>query len=296
MLNLHQVRAFVAVAEAGGFAAAAERLGLAQPTVSQQVAKLEDVLGVALFRRGRGNCPPTPQGRELLSRARSLLEQEQAFRRAAHGGSLRFGCGGNVASYLIAESLRRFLDQETDEIEWTMRCAPNPELVDLLEAGELDLAILEWMPRAPTVIARPWRRERLIVIVPPQHPLAGSDAVDPSLLEDLDLIGGEPGSGTGSALREALGPMADKLRITHNVGGTEAVKDAVAAGLGASIVMESAARRDLETGRLATLSPQNIEFHKTLYIATSEAIRPGTPASSFADFLASIGDGTTSSC
>ncbi|WP_421876345.1 LysR substrate-binding domain-containing protein [Pacificispira sp.] len=284
MLNLSQVEAFVAVAEAGAFGAAASRLGLAQPTVSQQIGKLEETLGVTLFKRGRNNSPLTQHGFRLLPHARALLDSAKAFSKAARENCLRIGCSGNVASYIIAEDLKRFLDTEEPPAAWTIEAGQNPELGPKVARGILDIAVMEWAPADPGLQVRPWRTEALTLIAAGGSSLAKAGRIPPEELGTLDLIGGEAHSGTGTALRQALGRHADNLRVTCNLGSTEAVKDAVAAGLGASIVMERAVRSDLNSGRLAAIQIDGIRIEKPLYLAIPEEATSST-AARFADYL-----------
>lgn len=284
MLNLSQVEAFIAVAETGTFGSAASRLGLAQPTISQHIAKLEETLGVTLFKRGRNKSPLTAQGFRLLPHARALLESARTFSNAAREECLRIGCSGNIASYIIAEELKRFLDREDPRTVWTIDSSMNTELGPKLVRGVLDIAVMEWAPSDPGLRVHPWRKEPLVLITSGDSPLAHAGRVSPSDLGTLDLIGGEAHSGTGSALRKALGQHADTLRVTRNLGGTEPVKDAVAAGLGASIVMERAVRGDIISGRLATVEIDGIRIEKTLYLAMPEEASSPT-ALRFADFL-----------
>jgi LysR family cyn operon transcriptional activator len=144
--ELRQVRAFVAVVEAGGLARAAPRLGLTQPTLSRQVQALERSLGVRLFHRTRGGVQLTSQGEDLLVRSRRLLADLHSLRdraRALEGGEtgvLRVGATPQMIEGLLARFLpthaRRHPGVEVHLIE-----EGGARLPERLERGEVDLAV-----------------------------------------------------------------------------------------------------------------------------------------------------------
>lgn len=273
------------LAETRSFVDAAKRLDLAQSTVSLQVKKLETALGVVLLERGHGGCELTPRGRSVLPQARALLQSAEALSNAVDGTSITIGCSGNVAAYYISEDLKRFIDTYGLKISWDLTVAPNPEVMNLLLSGAVDIAAMEWPPNDPRLVVRAWRTEPLVVIVPNEHPLAGRGSITASQLTGLDLIGGEPGSGTGTLLKQALGARVNKLKISRNLGSTEAVKSAVRAGLGCSIVLAGAVRGDVETGRISTLSLKGTPLEKTLYVAIPKGLPETSLAARMTEFL-----------
>src|SRR5262245_51206599 len=101
MLSLSQVQVFVAIVDAGSFQEAAKQLGLAQPTVSQQLRRLEDALGAALVTRSHARSEPTAAGRRLLPHARGLLRAAARAADAVMPRSLAIGASGNVGTYLL---------------------------------------------------------------------------------------------------------------------------------------------------------------------------------------------------
>lgn len=282
--NLSFVRTFVTLADAGSFSAAAAQLGLAQPTVSQQIQKLEQQLGAVLISRSHAHCTPTPDGDRLLAPARSLLAAAERLQASAEGDRVLIGCSGNIAAYFIAEDLKRFVDTVSEPVKWDMAIASNPEVAERMAVGEIDVAVMEWPLRHPALITRAWRREPLAVIVAGDHPWARRGEIGLEDLLYLDFIGGEPGSGTGTLLTEAFGSEAEKLKITHNLNSTEAVKSAVIAGLGSSIVFRRAVRDEIDAGYLAALDVRGVALEKTLHVS----LRSGTPEGALAARLAAF--------
>lgn len=286
MLNLAFVKSFVTLVETGSYSAAARALGLAQPTVSQQIRKLESSLGVALIQRSHAACTPTAQGRAVLPYARALLASADRLCAAAAGDRVCIGCSGNIAAYYISGDLKRFVERQQDAVRWDIRTATNPELGDLLLNGEIDIAAMEWPDRRPGLRALPWRREPLVAILPRDHPLAGADRLTLDDLSAIDLIGGEPGTGTGTLLKAALGDRADRLRITHNLHSTEAVKSTVRAGLGCSIVLRGTAQDEADAGLLAMLPIDGAPLEKTFYLTLPADLPDDSLSARLASFLA----------
>ncbi|MGQ9366066.1 LysR family transcriptional regulator [Azospirillum sp. A39] len=285
MLNLSHVAAFVAVVETGNFHVASQRLGVSQPTVSQHLQKLEEDLGAALVLRTRGGCSATPKGRLFLPYARALLATEARARATLEGRSLTIGAGSNIGIYLLPAELRRLraLSGEAPDLE--MRIGANPDVAEWLENGELDLALTEWWDGRPGFEARPWRRERLVLIMAPDHPWAGRGRVALDELFGVPLLGGERGTGTGTLLRRTFGATAGMLGSGPSLGSTEAVKRAVRAGLGVSLVMESTVCDEVRSGTLAAAPVEGAELAKELWLVLPANLPPTAPAVRLAERL-----------
>ena len=267
MLNLSLLRSFVSLAETGSFQDAAARLQIAQPTISQHIKKLENDLGVTLIERNHSGSRSTRQGERLLPYARSLLRTAERATAVAQGSALMIGCSGNIAGYFISQAIRRFLESDGWPGGWEVRSAPNPQTAEMLLSREVDLAVMEWPMDNASIAVTAWRQEEMVVILPSDHPFAGRAAISVDAFLALRLIGGESGSGTGSVLRDSLGDRAGEVVMTANVGSTEAVKSAVKAGLGASVVLREAVADDLRAGRLAGVLIEGVPLIKTFYIA-----------------------------
>jgi DNA-binding transcriptional LysR family regulator len=290
MLDLAQVKSFVAVIEAGSFHGAARRLGLAQATVSQHVRKLEETLGVALVVRSRTRCTPSHKGSTFLSHARRLLQAAEDARSSVHHSRLKVGAASNLGIYLLPAFVRSFHQNfgETPRIELSI--AANPTVAQRMLRGEIDLAVMEWWEPEPGFEATLWRSEPLVVIVPPGHPFAARDRIAVEDLIGEPLIGGEPGTRTGRLLRETLGPrVSSRLVIASELGSTEAVKHAVAAGLGISIVLAASVTEEVRAGSLCALSFQGVDLRKPLFVALPENTPERGWAAAFRDLLLANG-------
>jgi DNA-binding transcriptional LysR family regulator len=285
MLNLDQVEAFIAVVETQGFREAAARLGCSQPTVSQQLRKLEESLGVELIVRSRMQSTPTPQGARLIPLARSLLRTAARARDVVSAQRLTIGASSNIGTYLLQPYVARISRLLGPAVNIDLRITGNPEVADALSAGELDVAVMEWWDKREGFIAKKWHQEKLVVIVSPSHPWAKKKSLQVSQLFQEPMIGGESGTGTGTLLKKIFGKNASKIQVGLNVGSTEAVKAAVKAGLGISLVFASAVKDEVRSGNLRALPVSGVDIAKDLFVILPEQILSDLPAHRFAQIL-----------
>ncbi|HYH11959.1 MAG TPA: LysR family transcriptional regulator, partial [Thermomicrobiales bacterium] len=246
MVELRQLRYFVAVAEELHFTRAAERLGMAQPPLSQQIRGLERELGVELFRRTKRRVELTEPGRVLLDSARRTLAEAATtvhdVQRAARGevGRLAVGFVGAAVADVLPRILRHYTDGFPD-VELDLRQCSTAEQVDRLRDGALHVGFLRPPIHEPALETQVVARERLLVVVPVRHRLAKRESVDLRELAGERFILFPRSQGPGSHDRI--------IRLCHEAGfvpeiGQEAVEmqtivGLVAARLGVSIVPDS---------------------------------------------------------
>lgn len=283
-MNLKHLESFLAVVRHGGYREAATRTGTSQPTLSQHIRKLEGELGVALIQRQHSGCTPTDHGRTLVPYAESLLRTAERARSHFHGRSLGVGAGSNIGVYLLPPYLKRFRDHEPDtDVEVTVDS--NPAIARRLADTEIEVAIMEWWDGRQGFTAHPWRREELVLIVPPDHRWRERRRIEATELRGCALLGGESGSGTGRVIAQQLGDIAASLKVSTQLGSTEAVKRAVAAGLGISLVLASSVRDELEAGGLHALRVDGVRLEKQLYIVHDSAWPRESAARTFVEYL-----------
>ncbi len=285
MLNLTLLRSFVVLAETGNFQTAARQLEIAQPTLSQHIRKLEEALGVPLIERSHAGSLPTRQGEAALPLARGLIASAERFRTAVREEEFLIGASSNIANYYMVPALSRFCESSSNLTDWRLVQDRNAQLIDKLERGEIDAAVTEWLPDQGAIRSVPWLTEPLVVIVPQAHELAGRKTISIRTLCKIPLIGGEPGTGTGSLLREALGENADLLRVVSSVGSTEAVKSAVMAGLGCSLILRGAVETEVLAGKLAVLDVSGATLRKTFFVSFRTGLPDNSPAARLARYL-----------
>ena len=255
-LPLHLLRAFVAVAESGGFSRAAEALHVSQPAISKAVKELEEQLGAGpLLDRGAGRPRLTEAGAMLAARARELFaiertaEEEVRLLKGLGAGSVSVGASTTVATYHLPPLLARF-HAAHPAVTLRLISANTHDIADLLAARDVDVAIVEGPVDDARVETIPWRTEMMVVIAAAAHPLAASRTVSASALAQELFVTREPGSGTRDVAAQALASLAVHPARTMEVGSTEAIKQVVAAGVGIAVVARAAAADQVALGTL----------------------------------------------
>ncbi|WP_439681093.1 LysR family transcriptional regulator [Embleya sp. MST-111070] len=263
-LPLPQLHAFVVLAEELHFGRAATRLGIAQPPLSQQIRRLEDKVGYALFSREPGRVGLTPAGRELLPAARhalaDLAEGLAAAREVGGGraGRLRIGFAGSLALTVLPGLLRTFRERfpavDLDIREMTT----TPQLAALRERV-IDIGLLREPPAHDAELGfETVLTERFVAVLPAAHPLAAQRVVRVEQLADCPFV----------LLPRAVGPsLYDRItdlcvaagftpRVTQHAVEWQTVCALVEAGLGVSLAPASIRRIRLERVAFRTIEPE----------------------------------------
>jgi DNA-binding transcriptional LysR family regulator len=285
-MNLKHLESFLAVVRAGGFRQAAQLTGLSQPALSQHLQKLERELGGELVERHNNGCSPTPAGTALIAYAEIMLRIADRARALFDRGSLSIGASSNIGIYLLQPFLRAFRDEYPDGT-FELVVDSNPEISERLNNAGIDVALMEWWDHRPGFTGHLWRRDELVVIVPPAHSWAQRGEIAPTELVGCELLAGESGSGTWRIVQSQLGPIADTISVSITLGSTEAVKRAVEAGLGISLVLASCVTDEIESGRLQALRIKGERLEKSLYVCHHSSQPAHGRAQRFTDFLLS---------
>lgn len=246
-MELHQLRYFVAVVETGSFTAAAKRCFVAQPSLSQQIKKLEDELGQPLINRLGRHAEVTPAGALFLERARRILwEVEDAVRIVddeGEGGCLRVGVLPSIAPYLLPEVLERArvrLPHAAIEIDEDFRSA----IVEAVTAGRLDLALATLPPDNPRLETEVLLSEPLLVAMPLGHALVKKPELLATDLAGQRLVFLGETSSLGLQTRRFFGDLRIEVVAASRCSQVKTVKTLVAAGFGLAIVPLMAAVRE----------------------------------------------------
>ena len=243
-MELRHLRYYVAVAEERHFGRAAARLNMAGPPLSQQIRALEAELGVQLLRRSTRRVDLTDAGEAYLARARAVLADVEEAGREAHAvaagtlGRLVVACVGS-ATYSLLPRLARGLAEELPGIDFEFRgevLVPNQ--VRQLADGSVDIALLRPPVHDPALRVVELRRDRLLVAVPADDPLARRRSVRISDLAGRDLV--MHAGRAGSVMREKVVTLCRESgfepRVRAEVDETSTLVALVAGGLGAAIV------------------------------------------------------------
>lgn len=258
--DLRQLEYFCAVARTGNFTKAAEDLGISQPSLSEQIARLEQGFGAALFERLNRRIELTPLGEAILGKAQALLQDAAAlpdyFERAREGvrGPLRVGAIPTILPYFLAPLLKGFTDRYQD-IDLNVREDTTAELVQQVLDGMIDLAVLSLPVEGAGLVMKELFRDPLYLAVPEGHPLASAETVQLRRVSEERLLILKD----GHCLRDETLAVCDNARARF-AGQFEAdqfltIFELIRAGFGVSIVPEMA-RRLSEGCKLIEIEPK----------------------------------------
>ena len=292
-LTIRQLRVFCAVAQLLSYTRAAEELGCQQPTVSALVAELERMTQLTLLEQWGKRLALTDEGRELYAHAQHVVvEADEAWRAMAEQRGiespesvpLRVAADTTVGTYVMPHLLGAF-HQRRSAIALNLRVANRAEVRACLLAGEVDLVIAGRPPAIEGLVAEPFLPNPLVAVASPDHVLATQPQVLLARLADEVFLLREVGSGTRAALEELFEVAGLPLKIGMVLGHVEAIKRAVAAGLGVSVLSEVAVRREVRYRTLVVLQVEHFPIQRRWYIARL-ADRPlSASAAEFIEFL-----------
>jgi DNA-binding transcriptional LysR family regulator len=269
-LDLHKLRVFAAVAENEHYSRAAEAIGISQPALTVHVRDLERHFGVALFERAGRNVRLTEAGRLVRDYARRILalvgELDEAVDdlRGQRAGSLRIGASTTIGEYLLPGVLTVFRARYPG-LGVAIEIANTGRTAERVRHGNLHLGLVGEPLEDPELVSEPFRDDELVLIVPPGHAWAGREVA----ARDLDgaaLVVRERGSATRDVADAALARLGVRPTIALELGGTEAVKGAVAAGLGVAFVSACAVVPELTTGRLARATATGLAIRRQFQV------------------------------
>jgi len=242
MFHNVELRAFHATAHAGTMSAAARELGLTQPTISAHIATLERQYGLELFfRRGR-RVELTDFGRDLLEVTRRLFHAEAEAMvllqqaRAAQRGQLRI-CA--VGPYNVTPMIRAFRALHPD-VRIAMSVGDSRQIVERVLDYRGDVGVLVHAVGDPRILCMPYRKQPLVIFASVDHPLARRKHLELRDLAGHAFVLREAGSTTRRVLEDVLARAGVGIRSDIEIGSREAVREAVAQGLGLGIVSEAA--------------------------------------------------------
>jgi DNA-binding transcriptional LysR family regulator len=246
-LTLHRLELFLAVLDAGGVARAARTRNLSQPAVSEHLGGLEAFFGVHLFERAGRGVRPTAAARLIEPFVRQALglvasaEQAAIELRGLRAGAVSVGASTTPGTYLLPEVLGRFHTAHP-QIALTLRIGDTREVEQWVAAGAVEIGVIGAAPVRPGLTSEPWVKDELVAIVARRHPLARRRTLAGAALAGQPYIAREEGSSTRAVAERSLADLGVTLRPVMELGSTEAVREAVAAGLGVSVVSRHAVR------------------------------------------------------
>ena len=274
---MRQLEVFLAVARAGSFRRAAEHLHLSQPALSQHVSALERDLGARLLDRQGRAVGLTEAGQVLQDHALRVFAALTGAREAiaelggVGRGSLVVGASTTPGIYLLPAVIGGF-EREHPHVSVHLHIANSRVIEERVRGNELDLGVVGGHGLGPgEECLAAGVLDELVLIVPPGHPWTTRRRLDPSRLGQERLLTREEGSATRAVTEQALQHARVKIGRTMELGHTEAIKQAVMAGLGVAFVSIYTVHGELQTGRLHRVRVHGLDIKRHFHVIHNEA-------------------------
>lgn len=285
-----QLEVFVAIAAGGTVRGAAEQLHLTQPAASMALGELERLLGYRVFDRIQQRLHLNAHGRRLLPRARDILERLREFGLGDAdedlSGELRLGASNTIGNYLVGDLLGGFVAAHP-RVSIRLHVDNSASILAGMLDYSLDLGCIEGPAAHPQLELVPWRSDTLRVCAPPSHRLAGRKRLRPDDFAGARWILREAGSATRSQAERVLAALPAGETVLE-LDQSEAIKQAVIAGLGLALLPAIAVEEARLSGRIAVLPTPFLPLQRELSLVLHRQRHRGALLGAF---LASVGAG-----
>jgi len=287
--SLRQLQVFEAIARLGSFTRAADELALTQPTLSIQIKKLTDVVGLPLFEQIGKRVYLTNAGRVLLQAARELfdtfsrLDMQMADLKGLKSGHLNLAVV-TTAKYFAPRVLGEFC-RRYPGIEVALKVTNRERLLERMAENMDDLYIMGQPPDSPEVEFEPFLLNPIVIVAPRNHPLVGRKAIPLTELAQEPFIMREPGSGTRMAIEQLFRENDVVPRVRMELGSNEAIKQIVASGMGIAGLSQHALIWEAPMGEIALLDVCGFPLDWHWYVGYPAGKQLSVVARTFFTFL-----------
>ncbi len=276
-MHLESYEVFRTVVQERSVTKAAQLLHMTQSTASRHLQALEQEYGALLFERSASGLSLTSLGRSLYPYALDLLNchehaKEEMQRLRNEGGGLSVGATFTIGEYLLPHILGEFRNHYAGA-EVRMRVSNTSQVVDDLRRHRIDVGLIEGLTEASDLAVTEWRVDELVLVCYPQHPFAACDEVDLEEMVGQSLLMREEGSGTRQVTEHALeqAGMLARLSVFMELGSTQAIKSAVAAGFGIAFLSMLTVAEEIADGRLVHVPIRGLHIMRELSIVQRPA-------------------------
>lgn len=289
-LTLRQFRAIQAIAASGKIVNAARLLGLSAPAVTIQLRQVEEEAGIELFDRTNEGMRPTAAGLVFIEAAQMIEERLRVLEdqidaiKGVRIGTLKLGVV-STAKYFAPRLMAAFMKEHPD-IEMQLSIGNRAETIASLKGHDVDIALMGRPAKDIPVRASAFGDHPLVIIAPPDHPLADMRDISKERIAQENFLIREPGSGTRISLEIFLGEVPGRLDdLGVEMGSNETIKQAVMAGLGIAFISAHTIASEVEAGRLVILDVVGMPIRRQWFAVTrsDHAISPAM--ATFHDFL-----------
>lgn len=264
-MTLRHYKIFVTVCDTMNMTTAAELLFMSQSAVSQAIAELESHYEVRLFERLSRKLYLTEAGQKLLGYARHMLrmnaEIENDMKTLHQSGTIRIGASVTVGACVLPGLVSRFCQSvPAANVEVAEDNTANIEALILQD--KIDLGLVEGEISSPDVLSRPFLEDQLVLICSPGHRFAACPEVEPPELERESFVIREKGSGTRKTFEDKMAEQNLTWKAAWTCNNSDTIKNAVAAGLGISVISKRAVANEVKNGLLLERQVRGISFKR----------------------------------
>ncbi len=278
-ITIQQMEALVSLVREGSFSRAADKMFLTQPALTKSIKNVENCLGRRVVTRNKNGVTLTAEGRVVYAYARRIIglrdeAGEKIMQMQGHtGGDIYIGASTIPATYLLPSALNIFRKKD-DSVRVHVRAADSAETVNMVLAHEVQLGIIGKKPQNGKLIAESLWHDRIALAVPGNHPWQKRKSVTLAELLREPFVAREKGSATRdvleSYLKEHMAASISQLNICCELGSSEAVKEAIIAGIGISFLSLHAIKRELQQGLLTEIKLNGCQIEREFYLIRSK--------------------------
>mgnify|MGYP000105312085 CR=1 FL=1 len=289
--TLHQLDVFAEVAKQKSMTKAAKKLFMSQPAVSIQVKKLQGHFGVELFEVIGKELYLTEAGKELYEAQKNIkkevnsLEMSLSEIKGMLKGSLNVAVV-STAKYFMPYILGAYRSK-FEKIKISLKVTDRNEVKELLQKNMCDLAVFSELPDEPDLEAVEFLDNPLLMAASPDHPLAKKKELNFKDLEAHPFLIREPGSGTRMVMQRLLDEHAIEPEIVMELGTNEAVKQAIMAGIGISLISKYSLTLEESVGKISVLNVKDLPYINKWKLVYPKGKRLSPAAQNFIEFTTS---------
>ena len=272
-MEIRQLKAFLAIAEAKTFTAGARRVNVTQAAISMQIRQLEDEVGLPLFTRTPRRVILTEAGEHLLERARKILREhdaavaEIAELAGAEHGRLRIGSASAMFATMQLPTILQNLKQRFPNAEITVSSGTSQTLVDKILHGEIDISFVSLPVDNSHIMTELLFSDEIVAIAHPAHPLADQKFISAAALAGEPLILGEKGGNTRRLIDEFFSAANVQPNVVMELSRQEAINQMVENDMGIGIAGAKTVKKEISGGKLASWLIEGAEIKWDLGLA-----------------------------
>jgi LysR family transcriptional regulator, transcriptional activator of the cysJI operon len=293
-LNIESLQMFCLVVDEGSISQAARLSYVSQPAVTRQIHQLENFYGALLFDRSDGKLKVTGAGKMLYPFAKSIVHDfhrsKESIKQAMgeYHTNLHVGASFTIGEYLLPSLLGRYKKQ-TPDIKVTLTIKNTPGVLEDLSNDVIDMALVEGLVENKEFIVEKFADDELIVVCSPEHVWGEQIQIEEMIHERM--IWRESGSGTRLIVENSLREqgIVEKMESYMELGSTQAIKSAVEAGLGISILPRLTVARELQLGLLREVDIEGVIISRNLWVVKKQQRFNKIGVSQFLEFIQNSG-------